>query len=242
MQRKIRVLHVYKTFYPMTQGGIQESIRQICLNTHARGVESRVLTLTPSPVGHPIRVDDIEVYQAKQLFELASCGFSLSALTQFGQLARWADVLHYHFPWPFADLLHFLRRPDKPSVVTYHSDIVRQRHLSKVYAPLMHAFLDATDIIVPTSPNYTRSSPILRRFRNKLRVIPLGLNECRYPPPGRACPLPFEDREEFFLFVGVFRAYKGLHILLEAAQNASFKVVIAGRGPMEKRLKAQAVA
>lgn len=55
---------------------------------------------------------------------MASCSISFSALPYFKRLVEWADVVHYHYPWPFADLLHFAARVRKPTVLTYHSDIV----------------------------------------------------------------------------------------------------------------------
>lgn len=47
--------------------------------------------------------------------------------------------------------------------------------------------------------------------------------------------------KKFFLFIGVLRYYKGLHILLEAARGTNFPVVIVGAGPIEQELKNQAV-
>ncbi len=44
----------------------------------------------------------------------------------------------------------------------------------------------------------------------------------------------------YFLFIGVLRYYKGLHILLQASQGAEFTVVIVGAGPAELELKNQA--
>ena len=41
----MRVLHIYRTYFPETQGGAEEVIRQICWNTKKSGVVSRVLTL-----------------------------------------------------------------------------------------------------------------------------------------------------------------------------------------------------
>jgi rhamnosyl/mannosyltransferase len=47
--------------------------------------------------------------------------------------------------------------------------------------------------------------------------------------------------QKFFLFVGVLRYYKGLHILIEAAQGIDYPIVIVGSGLIEHELKAQAV-
>lgn len=46
----------------------------------------------------------------------------------------------------------------------------------------------------------------------------------------------------FFLFVGVMRYYKGLHILLDALQGTDYPVVIVGAGPLQAELYAQAAA
>lgn len=43
-----------------------------------------------------------------------------------------------------------------------------------------------------------------------------------------------------FSFVGALRYHKGLHILLDAARDTSFPIVIFGLGPIEKELKAHA--
>jgi len=42
---------------------------------------------------------------------------------------------------------------------------------------------------------------------------------------------------KFFLFVGMLRYYKGLHILIEAAKGATYPIVIVGAGPIEEELK-----
>jgi rhamnosyl/mannosyltransferase len=174
--------------------------------------------------------------------EIASNACSLSALGALSRMAREADVVHYHFPWPFMDLAHFIARVNKPSVVTYHSDIVRQKHLLRLYQPLKHRFLQSVDTIVATSPNYMASSAVLDRYRDKTRVITYGLDRNTYPEPSAELLQQWRERvgEKFFLFVGVLRYYKGLHILLDAVEKLDYPVVIVGAGPIEHELKAHA--
>ena len=62
------------------------------------------------------------------------------------------------------DIVHFLTKVSKPSIVTYHSDIVKQRILFNFYKPLMYRFLSDVDRIVTTSPNYFASSNILKKY------------------------------------------------------------------------------
>jgi rhamnosyl/mannosyltransferase len=76
-------------------------------------------------------------------------------------LAREADVIHYLFPWPFSDVLHQLVRPGTPAVLTYISDIVRQKWLGAAYAPLMQRTLRSVEAIVANAPPYVRTSPVL---------------------------------------------------------------------------------
>jgi glycosyltransferase involved in cell wall biosynthesis len=160
-------------------------------------------------------------------------------------LAKWADVIHYHFPWPFADLMHLAVRPKAPAVMTYHSDIVRQRWLGRAYSPLMHRMLGAMSAVVATSPAYRRTSSVLSdtSLQEKVRVIPLGIDERSYPrggDDGVLRRLGLLEQAPFFLFVGVLRYYKGLHTLITAAASVGARVVIAGSGPEGTPLQEQA--
>ncbi len=240
--RAIRVLHVYRTYYPDTQGGLEEVIRQICVGAKSQRIESRIITLSADPSPQKILRDEADVYRYSLTLEVASCGMSVSVFKGFRLLVDWADIVHYHFPWPFADFLHLLGRVQKPALVTYHSDIVRQRSLLKLYSPLMKIFLGRVDAIVATSLNYFASSDVLRRYSGKVEVIPIGLDEEVYPAVSEESFASVRERvgEGFFLFVGVLRYYKGLHILLEAIQGTALRCVIVGAGPVERELKAHA--
>ncbi|MFZ6745771.1 glycosyltransferase family 4 protein [Undibacterium sp. JH2W] len=238
----MKVLHFYRTYYPDTFGGVEQVIRQMAVGTTRLGVENEVLTLTRDTDRPLIEFEGHKVHRAHLNFEIASTGFSWSALSRFVDLAKQADVVHYHFPWPFMDIAHFLGRVKTPSVVTYHSDIVRQKYLLKLYAPLKHQFLRDVDRIVATSPNYLATSPTLGLYKNKTEVITYGLDHSIYPVPGEDLLAHWRQRvgENFFLFVGMLRYYKGLHILLEAAAGTDIPIVIVGDGPEEIELKRQA--
>jgi rhamnosyl/mannosyltransferase len=240
----MRVLHVYKSYFPDSQGGLEEVIRQISRTSQPFGVEPRVFTLSPSAEPAPIHREEAVVHRFPRTLQLASCDLSLGAWRGFRQLAAWADIIHYHYPWPMGDLLHLAVRPKRPSVVTYHSDIVRQKRLLPFYLPIRNRFLAAVDTIVATSPNYFASSTVLSQHASKVEIIPIGLDETSFPQPGpeRIEAMRRAAGEGFFLFVGVLRYYKGLHILLEAVQGTALPVVIVGSGPVETELKRRAKA
>ncbi|MCH8621918.1 glycosyltransferase family 4 protein [Undibacterium sp. TS12] len=238
----MKILHFYRTYYPDTFGGVEQVIRQMAVGTTRLGVQNEVLTLTREQGRPQIEFEGHKVHRAHLNFEIASTGFSWSALSRFMELAGQADVVHYHFPWPFMDIAHFLGRIKKPSVVTYHSDIVRQKYLLKLYAPLKHQFLRDVDRIIATSPNYLATSPTLEIYKDKTEVITYGLDKSIYPVPTDELLAHWRSKvgDHFFLFVGMLRYYKGLHILLEAAAGTDIPIVIVGDGPEEIELKRQA--
>lgn len=234
----MKVLHFYKTYYPETFGGVEQVIFQICQGAYAYGVESTVLSTSNGP-GARQEIGQHLAISARKNFELLSTPFSTSAIGMLKSLAKEADLVHYHYPWPFMDMAHLIARVDKPSIVTYHSDIVRQKLAMKLYTPLMHRFLGAVDRIVATSPNYIKSSPILSQYADKTDVIPIGLDEETYPPAEPAIIQAWKSKfpEPFFLFVGVLRYYKGLDALLQACESLPYPVLIIGAGPEEARLR-----
>jgi O-antigen biosynthesis rhamnosyltransferase len=238
----VKVLHFYKTYLPDTIGGVEQVINQIARGTAGLGVTSEVLSLTPAEVDKTVEVDGHLVHRCRSNFEVASTPFSVSAFKRFRQLAKEADLIHYHFPYPFADIMRFVSQVKKPTLVSYHSDIIKQKHLLKLYKPLKRNFLSKVDHIVAASPNYLESSNTLSRFRNKTSVIPYGLDKSSYPVASTE-RLDFWRKRfgpRFFLFVGVIRYYKGLHILVDAARNSDYPIVIMGAGPVEVELKAHA--
>ena len=240
----MRVLHFFKTYYPDSFGGIEQFIFQVCEGCVRHEVASEVLALSSNAHDAPIKIQGHTVHQVQLDFQLASTAFSLPAIRKFSRLAKQADIIHLHYPWPFMDLVHFISAHGKPTVVTYHSDIVRQKTLLKLYRPLKHRFLASVDRIVATSPNYLATSPVLDRYRHKVVEIPYGLDKSTYPNP----PSELLDKwrvnlpQRFFLFVGMLRYYKGLHILLEAMKGIDYPVVIVGSGPVESELKKQVLS
>ncbi|MBB6182052.1 glycosyltransferase family 4 protein [Pseudorhizobium flavum] len=237
----MRVLHFFKTYWPDTFGGVERTIHAIAKGCRSLGIEAQILSLSPKPAAEPFEFDGHRIIQVKQDLDIASTGLSLAAFQKFRELSHQADVVHFHFPWPFMDLVDLVTPARKPVVVTYHSDIVKQKLLLRLYSPLMHHFLRRSDRIVATSPNYLASSPVLSRYQNKVDVIPIGLDETEYPQsdPERLAHWRNRFPGSFFLFVGVLRYYKGIQFLIEAASKTHLPVVIVGGGGLEHELKKQ---
>jgi glycosyltransferase involved in cell wall biosynthesis len=239
---EMRVLHVFKTYYPDTQGGMEQVIHQIAQSTAPLGIQSEIFTLSKQPSSEVISWQGERIHQVKCDLDIASTPLSTKALRRFIALVNEVEVIHYHYPWPFMDMLHFAAKVKKPSVLTYQSDIVKQKFLLQLYRPLREAFLKKVDKVIASSPAYVASSPVLSRFQHKTEVITNGIAPYeRTIDPQRLFKWRAQCGERFLLFVGVLRYYKGLHVLLDALVGLDYPVVIVGSGPLEAQLKAQAM-
>jgi glycosyltransferase involved in cell wall biosynthesis len=161
-----------------------------------------------------------------------------------------ADLTHLHLPNPMGDL-SLLAAPKKcPIVITYHSDIVRQKFAKRILGPLLNHSLEAATNIVTTWPGQQNISKTLAPFREKCITIPLGIDPVPYAAEDHQLPtrqdlaqdelLPEFD-EPYFLFLGRFVWYKGLEVLLKAIAHSKkeFKVVLAGGGYLDWTLRDQ---
>lgn len=225
-------------------------MRHVSLSTRRLGASTEMFVLSPHPSPPVLVRPEAAITRARSWWAPASCDLGgLQAFRVFRTLALRADLLHFHYPWPFGDLLHLLGRVDRAAVVTYHSDVVRQQLFDRLYGPLRRRFLGSVQAVIATSPPYALSSPVLRSLAGERRVvtIPLGLEESTVPGSADGDDEvelgPLLDRvgqRPFFLFVGVLRYYKGLPHLIEAARRTGRHVVIVGDGPMRDEWRALA--
>ncbi|WP_165222056.1 glycosyltransferase [Affinirhizobium pseudoryzae] len=226
----MRILHVYKTYMPENSTGVPKVIYEISEPLSSLGVRSDVLVTGDRETQEPFKIGNHYVHLAKRDLHVASTSISISMFSKYRDLCKQSDVIHFHFPWPMMDVIDVAIQSKKPKVVTYHSDIVKQKRILPLYRPLMHKFLSGMDVIVATSENYLESSSTLQKFKKKVEVIPLGLGE---RPSLNQSKVEFWRQKVgsgFFLFIGANRYYKGLNFLVEAARNTQYPVVIAGFG------------
>ena len=133
-------------------------------------------------------IDGVPVTKTGRQAHILSTPISLPFFAELRRQAASADLVHLHAPYPPAELAQLLLGRGKPAVITYHSDIVRQRRTGKIYAPLLRKVLQRAALVAASSPVYIESSPFLRRVREKCRVIHYGIELDRFihvPPKCR---------------------------------------------------------
>ena len=244
----MNVLHIYKDYYPV-RGGIENHIKLLAEAQAARGHQVTVLVTSPTRRTGVDLLNGVRVIRAARLVTVASTPLSLSL---FRQVARERpDITHLHFPYPLGEVAHYLCGRSAsgggrgPTVVTYHSDVVRQATLLRLYGPLMRRVLRSVRQIIVASPNVLESSPVLSRFRNKCAIVPYGIDTSRFQQVNPQAVRVVRERfggGPLLIFVGVLRYYKGLHYLLEAMPHIPARLLVVGQGPMGEALCAQAGA
>ena len=227
----MRVLHVYKSYYHKDHGGIPQAIRHIINGCTKHGIKSEVFTLSRSASKDPIIFEGHTITEAQTTLEISSTPFSIEAFIKFRKLTPKFDLIHYHYPYPFGDLLHLYGAQSIPSIVTYHSDIIRQRFLKHPYYPLQTIFLNSVDRIVCTSKRYAETSNVLKKYHAKTEIISLGIDENNYPTPSHDTLSKWAKKinSPFILFLGALRDYKGIDTLIRSAKGFGGQIVIAGK-------------
>ena len=124
------------------------------------------------------------------------------------------DVIHFQFPDPMAHLSYLLCPKHKVKlVVSWQSDIVKQRKILKLYQPLLNAFFKKVDAVIVHSEALRDSKQLECVPKNKIHVIPIGVE----PPPVKIKDLRDTMPKGFILFsVGRHVSYKGYGYLIRA--------------------------
>jgi rhamnosyl/mannosyltransferase len=174
--RAIRVLHVGK-FYPPYRGGMETHLETLCQGLRA-DVDVRVVVANTERHRVDEIVDGIPVTRLGTFVNLGAAPYT-PGLGRFIRESE-ADIVHLHLPHPTAILSFLVSRYPGRLVVTYHSDIVRQRVLGLAFRPLQHLALARAAAIICTSPNYIASSPVLRRHRKRCHVLPFAIETERF--------------------------------------------------------------
>jgi len=246
----LRVTMVNK-YYPPHLGGIEFHLRDLAegLVDHA-GADVRALVCNGENARAEERVGGVDVVRLPRAFEAASTPVSWGFARELRAETRRdpaPDVLHFHFPYPWGELAWLQAHADVPTVVTYHSDIVRQKTALAAYRPFLERFLDRVDLIIASSPDMIEHSPFLAPRAHKCRQVNFGLHVERFAGDAAAQARAEQLRAEhagrkIVLFVGRLIYYKGADVLVRAMEHVDADLVMIGRGPLEGELREMATA
>jgi len=235
-----RIIQLGKYYYP-EPGGMETHLYDTCCQLKDK-FDIQVLVANTKPHTVSEEVEGVQVTRVANLGEAFSSPICPTLPFHLHQLNSNPDtIIQLHFPNPMAHLAYLIARPAGRLVIEWHSDIVRQKILSKLYQRQLVRLLQRADCILATSPYYIKYSPFLQKFADKCVVVPRGINLKKFANSSTIQSKAEETRQNYgdgiTLFVGRFIYYKGLETLLEAAKKIRGKILLVGDGPLRNKIK-----
>ena len=235
----MRILHVYKD-YPPVRGGIEHHIQILAEEQERRGHDVSVLVSASGGRSGVTIEQGVRIVRARSPLRLRSTPLSPALPLWMRRLP--ADVTHLHFPFPPGEVAELVAGRARAVVLSYHSDIVRQRVIGGLYRPLLRLVLRRAGRVIVSSPGYAATSSVLARLGRTLDVVPYGIrpeDAARVDPEVRG-RLQRRWPGRRILFVGRLRYYKGLRHLIDAMQTVPADLLVVGEGPLRRALEQQA--
>jgi rhamnosyl/mannosyltransferase len=231
-------------YYPPHLGGIEYHVRDLATALAARGHGVRAIVANEGPDAVTETLGGVDVTRLGRSFAISSAPVAFgmaAALRAEATRPEPADILHLHAPYPWGELEWLRAKPGLPSVLTYHSDIVRQRLMLRGYAPFLRRVLDRVDLVIASSPDMVEHSPFLAPIAEKCRVVPFGIDVDAFAETPaileRAATLKASHTRPIVLFVGRLIYYKGADVLVRAMAGVDADLVLVGNGPLRAELE-----
>lgn len=242
----MKIVHIYKDYHPV-RGGVENHMRQLAEAQAALGHQVTVLVTSTAARASTETLNGVRVIKTSRQLNIQSAPVSISYPFVLRHETAGADIAHVHSPYPPGEAFNLWFGRAQRTVITWHSDIVRQKMLLRFYAPILRRVIAQADTILPTSDTYARSSPWLRKHLMKCVSVPLGIDTARFVATPAIASRAMQIRQSLLehwhglahpttllLTVGRLRYYKGVDDLIRALPLLPDALaVVAGSGPME---------
>lgn len=259
MRKRLRVVHLGK-FYPPAPGGIETHLQTLARSQAEAGLEVDVVVVNHADrLGNDTTfdrwtrtsdiVDDDGKVRVSRIGRLASVARLDICPTLLKELRRiqhqGVDLFHLHTPNPTMLLALIALGTRVPVVVMHHSDVIRQKLLRHFLTPFERRIYSQAASVIASTPPYIEASPLLKRYRDKVEIIPFGIDLNDYLDPSPAALRASEQwrrdyGEPLWLMVGRLIYYKGIDVALRSLREVPGKLVVVGTGPLREELGRQA--
>lgn len=240
---------IVNSFFPPWRGGAETYVYNLSKHLQKRGHQATVICSSPplNPGVH--HVNGVTV---KRLTMLARI-YGTPVMPELAwTLARErADIIHANFPSPYIAFLSsaMSRSRKMPAVLTWHNDLPPVTTAARILV-LSHDrlvlpfYLPQFSFIIGTSRVYADTSPILSARKDRVVVIPNGVDTERFTPKARGDVVRSRlglGGGRVVLFVGAltrWHRYKGLDVLMKAMavvkrQAPETRLLVVGGGELE---------
>jgi glycosyltransferase involved in cell wall biosynthesis len=185
-------------------------------------------------------VDGLSVTRCAQFSKIAATSLCPRMATELS--SRPYDILHLHLPDPMAAVAYLVSK--KPTghrlIVSFHSEVVRQRFLRHLYRPLEQVVLKRASFVLVGSPSLA-ACDALTSARSRCKIVPFGIELDPQDEKSHKARTPSSPpaRGRLVLAVGRLVYYKGFEFLIEAMSNVDGQLAIVGDGPLRASLEAK---
>lgn len=228
----MKILTLSKFYHPY-RGGIETVTKDITDSNTKAGHQSDVLCANTCPINEVSKIQNSIVIRSAKFFTVKSTSICPYMPWQLRSLIPLYDLIHVHFPDPMTAISLFLTKPNIPFIIHWHSDIIKQKKLMIFFGPLQKWCLENAMAIIVTSETYFKHSYDLKPFKDKVHVIPIGINK-----PGERIEKKLSNKKTI-LSVGRLTYYKGFQYLIEAASllPQNYEIKIVGDGELRVELQ-----
>jgi len=231
---ELRIAVTCPYFFPRI-GGMENYAFNIARRLHNLCGE-RVLVFTSRYGSEAIenKFSELNIIWKPSLFRILSTPVNPYWLMDLSKLLKKFETTHVitHTPVPYMSEISWLsaRLTGPKFVITYHDDVIKREefwnHVFRLYYRLIQekAF-ESADAIIATSSLMVQRSKFLKRFREKVHIIPPGVDTNIFRPD---LPSDFIDKKigyqdkRYVLFVGQMHSastHKGVDVLIDAFKD-----------------------
>ena len=231
MSEKTKVTHITRYAYPHI-GGIEAVISQINESLPDELFEKEVLCCSNSEKTSV--ENDVKYNRCKYLFEFAANTISPEFIWKLSRVDT--DIIHYHMPFIFAVIAHFIARPKyKKMYITYHGAIVGYDEVMKPFWGIYKYFYKIADKIHVLSPTIIDSDTTLLDNKEKCEVIPFGIDtNIEYDKEEVKKIKEKYKNKKIILAIGRLVKFKGFQYVIDAMKQVKNAVLfIIGDGPLK---------
>lgn len=246
--KPIRVLH-FGRFYNDRFGGSERHVAALLPGLVERGVEVANVVANDHFAKEVLSQDGYPIYKLPSLGVFAGTALCPTMplfarrLSEEGQF----DIAHLHFPDPLTHLVTYALPPSVKIVIGWHSDIIRQQRLLKLYRPFLDNIVGRADAVIAATPKHFSSSTQMGAISDpaKKHVIPYGIDygpytDARNIKEATGIRSRYPGRKIVFA-LGRHVYYKGFEYLIRAMAELDDAVLLLGSsGPLTESLKALA--
>ena len=221
----MKILQTPIRFYPYI-GGIENHAYHLSKNLVKLGHEVNVICSNEPKLKSEETIEGIKIKRLWYPFKIQNT--NIAPFLPLSLLSNDADVIHTYFPSPWcSDWSAIVGKLKKiPVAFHYYNDLTEKQFIRQLYnKTMLNASLKLAKKIIVAHERYVDYSFILPKHREKIAVIPPGVDTALFKPSKK------QVSEAIFGFASVldnYHEYKGLDYLFKSIRKSKLKIVGGG--------------